>query len=324
MRAIAALGPVHVWGPARGTSLYRLAGGFAEVTDFAGGAFSLAGVRQARAIGAQTPRRVVVFPRSFSSAVRAAVVGARERIGIDDEARGLLLTRRVALPWAARSRHLAEEFARIAEAAGAVRPDDAPRLSLDAAHRRRAAALLAARGASLEARPLVAVCPGAAFGPAKRWAAERFADVAARARGAGADVALLGADADRDATAAVARALSRADAPACGAAALDLTGATDLPLLAALLALARVALVNDSGPMHLAAAVGTPVVALFGSTSPDWTAPLGAGHTVIRYPVPCSPCFRRDCPIGLLCFEGIDADRVWEEVARRIDGGRAA
>jgi ADP-heptose:LPS heptosyltransferase len=71
--------------------------------------------------------------------------------------------------------------------------------------------------------------------------------------------------------------------------------------------------------MHLAAAVGAPVVALFGSTNPEWTAPRGPSHAVVRHHVACSPCYRRACPIGLLCFVGISVDAVWAAVRERLD-----
>jgi heptosyltransferase-2 len=254
------------------------------------------------------PDVAVIFPRSFSSAIRALRAGARIRIGIADEGRAFLLTRRVAIGWPARTRHIADEFAEVARAAGAS-PQGVPRLAVPAQTLDAARAALRAAGVR-DGAPVLAIAAGAAFGPAKRWFADRFADVASRAASAGAAPVLVGSAADRDVAADLARAAS---APL-----VDLTGRTSLPLLAGILATARVVLSNDSGPMHLAAAVGTPVVALFGSTNPSWTAPLGAGHEILRYPMPCAPCYRRTCPIGRLCFDGIAPARVWDAVAARL------
>ncbi len=311
IRSLAALGPVAILAHPRVAPLFDLAGGFARVERFAGPAASIAGLRQARSLGLRGNARAVVLPRSLSSAIRARASGVRERIGIDDEGRRLLLTKPVRIPWPARTRHIVEEFALVAEAAGAERPQAVPRVALSEACAERGRALLAAAGVD-RARPLVTLAPGAAFGPAKRWAPHRYALVAQRAAAAGCVVLLVGGDADRAVTAAVAR------AAADPRGVVDLAGKTDLAALAAILAASRVSLVNDSGPMHLAAAVGTPVVALFGSTNPAWTAPIGDGHAVLRYPVPCSPCYRRTCPIGAVCFAGISVDAAWAEVARRI------
>lgn len=223
--------------------------------------------------------------------------------------RGILLTRRVVPTWPLRSRHLAEEFALLARAAGAPSPRATPRIAIPAELAARGEARLAALGISEQA-PLVAACPGAAYGPAKRWLAARFADLLSRVAREGAATVLLGGESDR-AIASLVRSSS-------SLAPHDLCGETDVGLLAALLARARVALVNDSGPMHLAAAVGTPVVALFGSTNPDWTHPQGDGHALLRYPVPCAPCYRRRCPIGRACMDGIAVDAAYAAVSTRL------
>jgi heptosyltransferase-2 len=161
------------------------------------------------------------------------------------------------------------------------------------------------------ARPRVVLQPGATYGPAKRWPADRFAAVARGLADRGVHVAVAGGPGDAQAVDAV-----RERAPFV----MSFLGRTTVPVLAAVLESADAVVTNDTGPMHLAAAVGTRTVAVFGSTSPEWTGPLGRGHGVVREPVPCAPCFRRDCRIGYLCFLGVSAERVLAEVLRTLEG----
>jgi heptosyltransferase-2 len=165
---------------------------------------------------------------------------------------------------------------------------------------------------------------GAAYGPAKRWPRERFI---AAAKGLMQRIAcrcwVFGAEADEADAASIARELAT-PAPGGSAAARCLAGRTSLRELCAALKACDVVLTNDSGPMHLAAAVGTPVVALFGSTSPELTGPGLPGtthHVVVRAPVPCAPCFRRECPIDFRCMTGISVEQVVEAV---LGAGAAA
>jgi heptosyltransferase II len=153
--------------------------------------------------------------------------------------------------------------------------------------------------------------PGAQYGPAKRWPPESFAAVA-RAVSSRAENCLwlaLGSEGDEKLCADIAR--------LAGGGVVNLAGKTSLLELMALLKLCRVLLTNDSGPMHVAAALGTPVVVPFGSTSPDLTGPGLPGdarHRLLTSAAPCAPCFRRTCPIDLRCMTGISPDRVTEAV----------
>ena len=122
---------------------------------------------------------------------------------------------------------------------------------------------------------------------------------------------MLGGPGDADVVAAVRE----------GAAGMrDLCGRTRVGVLGALLRSADLLVTNDTGPMHLAAAVGTRVVAIFGSTSPTWTGPCGGGHRVLTEPVPCAPCFQRTCEIDYVCLDRIDVDRVEREVEQLLGG----
>jgi heptosyltransferase-2 len=152
--------------------------------------------------------------------------------------------------------------------------------------------------------PCLALCPGAEYGPAKRWPAERFAAAANRiaaARGLG-EVILLGAEGDRPACMEVARNLTIPHR--------NLAGQTPLHEFLAWLAHAGFVLCNDSGAMHVAALFGRPGVAVFGSTEQRLTGPITDSIRVVREHAPCSPCFLRECPIDFRCMTAVTTDHV--------------
>ena len=160
----------------------------------------------------------------------------------------------------------------------------------------------------LDASPATVLCPGAEFGPAKRWPAAHYAAVARHELSSGRQVWLLG---------------SAGDAQACGEIAgaapgvVNLAGRTSLLDAVDLIAQAGRVVCNDSGLMHVACAVGVPVVAVFGSTSPSFTPPLGPTARVVRNDLPCSPCFERECPLGhLRCLTELEPRQVIEAAAR--------
>ncbi len=160
--------------------------------------------------------------------------------------------------------------------------------------------------------PWIAVSVSARW-PTKRWPPEFFAEVLNRIYEASLGTPILIGAPDEQEVAQAVKTQVRHDLP-------DLIGATTPGLLPALLASARLLLTNDSGPMHVAAAVGTPVVALFGPTSPLRTGPYGAGHQVLRHQVPCSPCFSRVCrnQVPLECLVGISPQTVYETVRGQV------
>ncbi len=161
--------------------------------------------------------------------------------------------------------------------------------------------------------PIFGLNPGAEYGPAKRWPVEKFIPAAHEIqRRTGCVWLLLGGRNDVVITNQIASAIGNRQS-----AIKNLAGKTSLRELMALLKFCRVLLTNDTGPMHVAAALGTPVVVPFGSTSPELTGPglLGdARHQLIKSDAPCSPCFLRECPIDFRCMNSISADRVVEAV----------
>lgn len=154
-------------------------------------------------------------------------------------------------------------------------------------------------------KPVLALCPGAEFGPSKRWPEQHYAAVAGEKLGSGWQVWLLGSANDREVCDRIAAQLPT-DAPL-----FNLAGSTSLAEAIDLLAQADAVVSNDSGLMHIAAALGRPLVAVYGSTSPDFTPPLGEKVAVESINVECGPCFRRQCPLGHhKCMRDLRPDAV--------------
>jgi lipopolysaccharide heptosyltransferase II len=191
------------------------------------------------------------------------------------------------LPPYDRERHALERYLDLLAPLGVPRPQR-PEYGLEPTESELAAAR-ALLGQAGRDRPLVLLHPVAQW-QSKLWPVDHWAALARRLRQAGLDLALTGSEADRPVTGAI------VDQAALGPGLLDLAGRLSLRELAALLGLARMLVATDTGVMHLAAAVGTPVLALFGPTSPGRTGPHGAGHRVLRLGLECSPCFKRSCP----------------------------
>ena len=153
----------------------------------------------------------------------------------------------------------------------------------------------------------IGLCPGAEYGPAKRWLPERFAEVAAKiSEQTSAQWILFGTKND----AAIGNQIAAAIGDHCA----NRIGQTTLDQLIKDLRQCRLLLTNDTGTMHLAALLGVPVVAIFGSTEPRLTGPLGNGHVVLRHHVECSPCFLRECPIDFRCMKAVSAQKVADAV----------
>jgi len=218
--------------------------------------------------------------------------------------------------------HHLQLYLHLAAALGASSEPVAPRLVVQDGEMRTAAARFGMDGKLLGQRPLLALNPGAEYGPAKRWPADRFI-AAARAVQTRTQCVwlILGGKTDVPVARAIAAALRQPDSGPGSAGVLEVSGQTSLRELMALLKLCRVLLTNDSGPMHLAAALGTPVVVPFGSTSPELTGPGLPGdprHHLLRANAPCSPCFRRECPIDFRCMTAITVDLAVAAVLRAL------
>ena len=252
----------------------------------------------------------VLLPNSFASAWLVKSAGIRERWGYAADLRDRLLSRAVPRPTI--RVHQSEYYRRLMNGLGIENGSLEPQLVVSKHQMSAARELLGARGWD-GVRPFVVMAPGAAYGGAKRWPAEHFADVAAQLIRRQQACVLIGSSADAATTSWV-RALVPEDARAQ---VFDLAGATSLDTLAGVLRLASACVSNDSGAMHLAGAVGVPLAALFGPTRERETAPLsGAGGRtdVLINHVWCRPCMLRECPLDHRCMNGLSPDRVMRAV----------
>ena len=247
----------------------------------------------------------VLLTNSFGSALAMRRAGVPERWGYRRDARGMLLTRAIRVRDTRReSRHHADYYAALVEAIGLPRPALDLQALLPQGARDEAVALLRAGGWDGTA-PVLACAPGAAYGAAKQWPARHVAVVASAWIAKGGLVVLVGAGADRPAAEAV-----LAGVPVSSHAEIvDLTARTSLLALAGVLGVAERVLANDSGAMHLAAALGTPTESVFGPTREWATAPLGP-HRIQTHEVWCRPCMLRECPLDHRCMTAVTPDRV--------------
>ncbi|VAX17537.1 ADP-heptose--lipooligosaccharide heptosyltransferase II [hydrothermal vent metagenome] len=245
----------------------------------------------------------LILPNSFRAAWDIWRAGIPERIGFAGDMRSFLLTRPLPRP-AKHSMSQAEYFKTLALAAfpgfqaGGLKLL-APGLAINSAMK-----LL-----PKENTPLIGIGFGASFGAAKMWPAERFALLIDRLDELGS-VVLLGAESDRGVEQKV-LGLSKSNP-------LSLVGATDIQTLAGVFSRLSLYITNDTGPMHLAAAIGTPVIALFGPTSPAETKPLDKNAEVIYHGADCAPCWKRSCPLDHRCMTAITVDEVEKEAIRKL------
>jgi heptosyltransferase-2 len=210
--------------------------------------------------------------------------------------------------------HQAEYYQRLTTALGFPPGPLVPRIDVPGAARAEARELVATHG-HVAGTPLIVFAPGAAYGKAKQWLPAHVAALMARlGRERGASCVMVGSRGD----ASTARTIARHVGALTHGRLIDLVGCTSLAALAGVLSIADACVCNDSGAMHLAAAVGTRVVATFGPTNEHATRPLSGieGHaSVLTHDVWCRPCMLRECPIDHRCMRGLLPDRVFAEVA---------
>jgi heptosyltransferase-2 len=260
---------------------------------------------------AQAADVAILLPNSFKSAWLVTRAGIAQRWGYAADFRSPILTRAIARP--KRSVHQAEYYQHLVRELGIETGPLEPSLTVPDAAIEAARALLTTRGWD-QSRPLVAVAPGAAYGTAKRWMPEHYSALVTKLVSGGAHCVLVGSAGDRQTTAWILGLVPETER----AHVTDLSGATTLSSLAGVIAIAKVFVSNDSGAMHIASAVGAPVVAIFGPTREYETRPLprrGVRAEVLIHPVWCRPCMLRECPIDHRCMKGLSPDRVFASVS---------
>lgn len=265
--------------------------------------------RLAASLRGMRPDAAVLLTNSFESALAARLWGTRMRLGYDTDLRRALLTHAAPLP--SPRPHQIDEYRGLLEAAGVAAPVTVPvwRLGEDAAAGAAVSALLDEYGASRGARA-VGLHIGASFGSSKQWPAASFADVASRLRERGFLPILLGSPADAEMAASV--------SASAGWAIPSLVARDRSELLPRLLARLACLVSSDTGVAHLAAAVGTPTVTLFGPTDPRLTAPRSRAARRVEGRAPCAPCFLPRCPIDHVCMRDITAAAVTEIVEEAL------
>lgn len=261
-----------------------------------------------RSLKARHYDQAILLPNSLKSALIPAFAGIPVRTGFVGEMRyGLLNDARVLktdlLP------RMVERFTILAEPANRslTRPLPNPKLTVDLAVCKATAIQL---DLALD-QPIAALCPGAEYGPAKRWPVEHFASLAKRLKAQGYNVWLMGSAKDKVDGEAIAS-LSEG-------AAKNLCGHTSLEQAIDLIALSTVVICNDSGLMHVAAALERPLVALYGSSSPEFTPPLTDRCEILSLNLDCSPCFERECPLKhFRCLRELLPSHVEEAMGRLL------
>ena len=244
----------------------------------------------------------MLFQNAFEAALLTFLAGSPRRYGYATDGRRLLLSDPIPRPGKQAVAHQVEYYLGMLRPLGCEEQALSPRLVLFHEEETAMARRLTESGIS-GAELLIGLNPGSTYGGAKRWLPERFAETADRlAAQFGAKVLIVGAHGEE--------ALAQAIAGRIQAKTIVLSGKTSVRELMAAVKRCAVFITNDTGPMHIAAAFGVPVVAVFGPTDSRTTAPFGAGHALVRQPVDCSPCLLRECPIDHRCMTRVTVDEV--------------
>ena len=262
--------------------------------------------RLARQLRKEGFELAILMQNAFEAALISFLAGIPRRAGYNTDARGCLLTHAVAMNGRIKRGHQIDYYLEMVGSLGFQRAHAVPSLQVSAVREEEARARLESLGFG-ESQGLVGISPGATYGSAKQWLPERYAELADRiTRDSGDRILIFGSGGDKEIAALVRQ---NARVPL-----VDLTGMTTLAQAMALIARCRLFITNDSGLMHVAAALGVSVIAIFGSTDPVRTGPRGEVCRVVRRPVACAPCLKTECPEDRRCMGLISVDEVYEEV----------
>lgn len=260
----------------------------------------------------------VLFQNAFEAAFIAWLAGIPRRYGYTTDGRVFFLTEPVAVPDHRVPAHQVEYYWNLLKPLGISGEVSAPALHVSADEDRTTSIRLVSAGIN-PSDLIIGINPGSTYGSAKRWLSDRFAEVAKRlvwrleqSERAHVAVVILGAKGEES--------LGEDIAAQLGGRSVVLSGATTIRELMAVVKRCRLLITNDTGPMHIAAAFGVPVVAVFGPT--DWRAtfPYGQERSVVREAVDCAPCLLRECPIDHRCMTRIPVERVYEAAVQQIGG----
>src|SRR6267142_1717945 len=257
----------------------------------------------------------ILFQNAFEAALIPFMARIPFRFGYATEARQFLLTNPLPRPEWRASRHevfyylyLIAALEQLLTGANSV-CDNEPDAALYLSESRKAEALALLRTSGIrENKTIVAICPGSINSRAKRWPAERYAALADRLIASShAEVLLIGSQEEQDVSTAVVSQMRQAP--------IVLTGKTTLDQVTALLGVVDLLVTNDTGPAHIAAALGSPTLVIFGPTNPLTTRPFSPVAEILRHPPDCAPCMLRDCPIDHRCMTAITVDEVFDRAA---------
>ncbi|MCB9769297.1 MAG: lipopolysaccharide heptosyltransferase II [Candidatus Omnitrophica bacterium] len=260
--------------------------------------------------------RIYLLPNSYSSAKEAKSLEIPERIGYRTQWRGSLLTHGVWCGSRIRNLRMAEYYLHLLpEAVRELAEGPIPNLAVSEEEKTSIQEKLGT--IAIGETTLVGMAPGAAFGPAKQWFIENFQALARSLVDEAISIAILGGPDEVEAGEYILDGLPESLS-------VNLAGKTTIREMMAALVHCRLVVTNDSGPMHIADALGTPTVAIFGSTDSSWTGPRRDHHQVLQSNAPCNPCFLRECPIGYPCMKGITVEMAREGVDRILREGGGA
>jgi heptosyltransferase-2 len=261
----------------------------------------------ARELSAKQFDCAILLQNAFEAAAIVRAAGIPVRIGYGRDGRGWLLTHPVRVPEPGEiPKHQRFYYLELFKRAGLIES-----YSADSNIRLSGATQAAMFGRERFTKlsitgPVIGLSPGAAYGGAKRWLPERFAEAAVSvAKQVGATIAIFGVDSEHDICSTVLDHVQSA-----GLTCFNFAGTTSLTEFIELAAACEVYLTNDSGPMHIASALGVPTTVVFGATDEEATGPTGPLAQVVREPVECSPCLLRECPIDHRCMTQVSAQRV--------------
>ena len=278
----------------------------------------LAALTNARELRRGRFNLAVLFQNAFAAAATAFLAGVSVRVGYATDRRSALLTSALPVPAWKDERH--ESFYYLNLVAGvekavfgsssAIQSDPVFELPVSTSRKETAQRLLKQSG-GVAGRPVAILCPGSVNSRAKRWPAERYAELADRFIDAGLDVVLIGSPGEL--------AVSNEVSDRARHKPIVLTGKTSVGDVVALISIADFLVTNDTGPAHIGAALGAPTLVIFGPTNPLTTYPLSPHAELIRQPPDCAPCMLRDCPIDHRCMTSISVDDVFRRAMKAHD-----